>query len=523
MNPADPAPLIHQASMVTVGDLLRHRARVDPDRIAIEQGDRRWRYAAFDARVDRLAAVLGAEGVGRGDRVAILSENRLEYLELIFAAARIGAIVAALNWRLVGRELEHCVRLVSPRLAMVSPRYEDGWARLDAGVSSAIVLGADYEARLAAAVPREATQTVEPEDGLLILYTSGTTGLPKGALISHRAQIARLQVALMDWNLERDDAFVAWPPMFHMASADQCIATLAVGGKVVVVDGFDVERILDAVERDDQWWLVLMPGMIEPVIREARRRSVRPKRLKRIGAMADLVPLAQIAEVTGLLRAPYANTFGSTETGLPPLSLGVVAPGATPGGLSKTPDALCRVELVDADDRPVPDGAPGELAFSGPTLFSGYWNAPETNARDFRGGRFHMGDMFRRLPDGTYAFVDRVKYLIKSGGENIYPAEVERVLLAEPRVLDAIVVRRADAQWGEVPVAVVVRKDEGLGADELTALCRRELAGYKRPKEIRFVRSEELPRSATGKIQRHEVEALLERWDRRDRSDADRS
>ena len=157
----------------------------------------------------------------------------------------------------------------------------------------------------------------------------------------------------------------------------------------------------------------------------------------------------------------------------------------------------------------MPDGAPGEVAFRGPTLFSGYWQADATNAEDFRGGWFHLGDMFRRNADGTYDFVDRAKYMIKTGGENVYPAEIEQVLLADDRVADAVVVRRMDPRWGEVPVAFVARTDEALGAEDLMATCRERLAGYKRPKEIRFVALADLPRSTTGKIQRHEIEARL--------------
>jgi len=154
----------------------------------------------------------------------------------------------------------------------------------------------------------------------------------------------------------------------------------------------------------------------------------------------------------------------------------------------------------------VPDGEPGELAIRAPTLFSGYWNNPKANSEDFRGGWFHMGDVFVRNPDGSLSFVDRRKYLIKSGGENIYPAEIERVLLTEPRVADAVVIRRSDARWGEVPVAYVVRKDETLTAQDLTTLCREHIAGYKVPKEVHFVTDEFLPRSTTGKIMRHELE-----------------
>jgi len=509
MSDAHTAGLMTCAARLTVGDVLRTRAQVDPQRIAIEEGAQRWNYAQFNTRVNQLAAVLHADGVVRGDRVAILSENRHEYLELIFAAAKLGAIVAALNWRLADAELAHGVQLVTPKLALVSSRYAATFQRVTHGRVSTIAFGSEYEARLAQALACEPQTVVEPEDGLLILYTSGTTGLPKGALISHRAALARMYVALLDWNLQRDDAFTAWTPLFHMGAADQSISTLLVGGKVVVVDGFDVERMLDSAENEVQWWFILLPGVIEQVIDAARKRRVRPRGIKRLGAMADLVSLAQIREVCMLFQAPWANTFGSSETGIPPLSLGLLVPDAEPMRLSKRPNTLCQIKLLDAQDGEAENGAPGELAVRGPTLFSGYWNAPDTNARDFRGGWFHMGDMFARQSDGSYDFVDRVKYMIKSGGENIYPAEIERVLLAHPCVLEAIVIRRADARWGEVPVAVVVRKDDSVMAEALIERCRSELAGYKCPREIMFVRMDTLPRSTTGKVQREGLETWL--------------
>ncbi len=253
----------------------------------------------------------------------------------------------------------------------------------------------------------------------------------------------------------------------------------------------------------------MMPGMIEDIIAVAKRRGTAPRGIKLIGAMADLVPRHQLAEVTALLQAPYANTFGATETGLPPASAARVPIGAAPDRLSKIPSRSCVIRLVDPDDHDVPDGLPGELILRGPTLFSGYWNAPETNAQDFRGGWFHMGDMFVRNADGTIDFVDRVKYLIKSGGENIYPAEIEQVLLRDPRVADAVVVRFADATWGEVPIAFVARRDETLTEADLMNACRTNLAGYKRPKAIHFIGIDALPRSTTGKIQRHELEKWL--------------
>ena len=501
--------LIAKSMSLTIGEILRDQADLRPKAIAIEDGIRRYNYTEFNGRVNRLVHGLAEKGVGHGNRIAILAENRIEYMEVAYAAAKTGAIVCALNWRLAAGELTHCVNLVSPKLAFVSDRFAKDFSALQTTVKETIMFGDPYEGFLAGFDPEEPEIAVSPEDGLVIIYTSGTTGLPKGALISHRAEIARMQSSCIDFGLQTGDTFLAWPPMFHMASMDQSISVLSLGGKVVVVDGFDAERMVDVTTTEPQWWLLLMPGMIEPFAEALKQRNAEPKRITVVGAMADLVPRHQIAEITELVRAPYANTFGSTETGLPPASAGCIAVGATPDTLSKSQSAMCRCRLVDADDNDVPDGEVGELAFRGPTLFSGYWNAPEANAVDFRGGWFHMGDAFRRNPDGTLDFVDRVKYMIKSGGENIYPAEIEQVLLADPRVDDAVVVRAPDDRWGEVPVAFVAANDPSLTADDLSSQCRKALAGYKQPKQIRFVGLDDLPRSTTGKIQRHEVEKWL--------------
>jgi fatty-acyl-CoA synthase len=503
--------LIRRSAGSTIGSLFRARARLEPRAIALDDGRGRLTYAALDERVNRTAHALAALGVGRGDRVALLSENRIEYIELELAAARLGAILACQNWRLAPPELRHCIGLVEPRVVVVSPRHASLLAQADGGGATVLELGPAWEDRIARASSAEPDDVAEPEDGLLILYTSGTTGLPKGAVLSHRAEIARALVFRHHLGAGATSNYVAWPPFFHMAASEPSLTALLEGHTVFVVDGFDAGRIVELVGANEIGWLVLMPGMVGAFIEEMERRQVAPRGVTLCGAMADLVPAHQLAEVTRLLRAPYGNTFGSTETGLPPASAGRLPVGEVPQRLSKTQSPYCEIRLVDADDRDVPDGQPGELAMRGPTLFSGYWQAEATNARDFRGGWFHMGDMFRRNPDGTLDFVDRVKYMIKSGGENVYPAEIERVLLAEPRVADAVIVRRPDARWGEVPVAFVARKDRSLTADDLLRRCRDELAGYKQPKVIHFVRAEDLPRSTTGKIQRHEIEAWVER------------
>jgi fatty-acyl-CoA synthase len=400
------------------------------------------------------------------------------------------------------------VSLVEPKLAFVSARYEERFARVAASVPR-IGFGDAFERAIADAAEITGSRDVAPEDPLLILYTSGTTGLPKGALLSHRAEIVRNLVLRAEFGIAATDAYVVWSPLYHMGGAEYSLGTLMSGGEVIVVDGFDRARLAELVATRELGWLLLMPGMVSGFIEELRSKKIAPRGVKVCGVMADLVPRAELAEITRLLGAPYANTFGATETGCPPCSSSLVPIGVAPEKLSKEQSPYCEVRLVDANDADVPDGTPGELLMRGPTLFSGYWSAPETNAREFRDGWFHMGDVFVRNADGTLDFVDRVKYLIKSGGENVYPAEIERVLLSDPRVLEAGVVRRPDAKWGEVPVAFVAKKDDALTADDLRARCREQLAGYKQPKEIHFIVEAAFPRSASGKIQRHELEKLV--------------
>ncbi|MFA7505364.1 MAG: AMP-binding protein [Burkholderiaceae bacterium] len=500
--------LAAQASGLTIGSLFAASVRNGPGRIALEQGSRQLSYAQLDQRSNRLCNLLRAHGVARGDRIAILSENRIEYIELLVAAAKLGVIAACQNWRLGEAELRHCVELVTPKLIFASERHASS-ARRHADLAKVLVFGPDHEDALAAASASAIEDRCEPEDGVVILYTSGTTGLPKGALISQRAEIARAFLQMVDLPTTPDEHFVAWAPLFHMVSTDTVFMTLIQGGTVIVTDGFQPDELAAIVARQKLGRLTLMPGMITPFLEAMRRVGAPPAGVRWAGVMADLVPREQIAETTRLLDAPYLNTFGSTETGMPPATRGIIPVGVVPDRLDKIQSSFCRIRLVDPEDREVPDGEPGELAIRGPTLFSGYWNNPQANREDFRGGWFHMGDVFVRNPDGTLSFVDRRKYLIKSGGENIYPAEIERVLLTEPRVADAVVVRRADPKWGEIPVAFVVRRDASLDADALTGLCRAHIAGYKVPKEIRFVEESEIPRSTTGKIKRHDLEARI--------------
>ena len=492
-----------------LGELFRLRAMERAGRVAIRDPLRTLTFTQLNQRVNQLAHALLAAGITTGDRIAVMSENRTEYLELQLACAKAGIVAACQNWRLSDAELTHCISLVSPKLIFCSERHAASIRRLGLDIPQTVLLGEAYETLLRQHSSQEPPCAVRPEDGLLILYTSGTTGFPKGALISHRAMIARAALMFADWSLTQEEAYVAWSPLFHLSGADLSLGSLIQGGRVVICDGFNQQQLGDVIASEKINWLITVPGMIERTMAEVRTRKIVPKGIRLIGSMPDLLQPQLIAEVTTLFRAPFLNSFGATETGMAPASKTLIPIGHAPTSFDKEQSSFCQVRLVDHDDNEVPTGAVGEMTLRSPTLFSGYWNAEETNLREFRDGWFHMGDMFRRNEDGTLAFVDRKKYLIKSGGENVYPAEIEKVLLACDRIAEVAVVRKPDAQWGEVPAAFVVRRDPSLTEEQVVALCRGAIAGYKIPKSVHFVESTDIPRSETGKVKRHELEKMV--------------
>lgn len=492
---------------LSIGELIDAAVARSPDRIAVQDSAVRWTYTELRAVAHRYANLLLAHGCRPGDRVAMLSENRIEYVALLLAGAKTGITIVCLNWRQAPAELARCVQLVMPRLALVSPRFA-GLPGVFEGVGQVFELGSGFDALLAqcSAAPPDLAPP-DPEAILYILFTSGTTGVPKGACISHRALVARGAIGLMDGAQRRGAAYIAWPPFFHMASADTSLNILSYGGKVIVMDGVPMDELCRVLTtEEDLGWVNLMPGMIDEVMAAMRARGLTPNRVDSIGSLPDLMPRVRIAEATTFFNAPFRNAYGSTETGPAPggagfLPIGVVPDDAT---MAKTQSSLCRVRLVDVDGNDVAPGEPGELLFRGPTLFSGYWGMPEDTAAALAGGWYRTGDVFVRDERGGLRFVDRRKYLIKSGGENIYPAEIEQLLTASPRVVDAAVVRKRHDRWGEVPVAFVVRRDPELDVEGVLALCRNRVAKYKLPNEVRFL--DALPRNVTGKVARDELE-----------------
>ncbi len=497
------------AAALTVDAVVRQRALMHPLRDALVEGDRRVSYAVLSQRVDRLAHVLRGLGVRHQDRIAILCENRCEYVELILAAAALGAIASCHNCRQSGPEVAHCFALTAPRVVVVSERHAARLQGVDHGARHVLVLGPDYEARIARADDRPLPAVAVPEDGLLIMYTSGTTGLPKAAVISHRAEIARAMIGAVDGQLYPGRGTICWSPMYHIAGTDHLLGVLMQGDTVFMMDGFQPDQLVDIMSREHLGTVNLVPAAIGRVIDEVQRTGLRPKGLKACGSMADLVPRHQIAEVSMLLNAEFRNSFGATETGQAPASRHRFPIGHLPTSLSKVQSSYCEIRLVSETGEDVANGEPGEVLVRAPSLFSGYWAAPEATAEAFADGWFHMGDVMVRNADGSLDFVDRRKYLIKSGGENIYPAEIERVLLADRRVKDAAVVRQADSHWGEVPVVFVVAADPALQAGDVIEICRGKVANYKLPKAVHFIADADMPRSETSKIKRFELELRL--------------
>lgn len=495
-----------RATQLTVVELFRKQAIIRSGRIACRQDDLIRSYAELDRRTTKLGNALLANGLKPGDRIAILSENSAAFLDLFIAAAKVGVILASQNWRLSGAELAHCFSLVEPALCFVSERFRTGFDAATEGRYTTVDLGAEYEAFVDGGAEAEISDACDPENGLLIVYTSGTTGLPKGAVISQRALIARAQQYCTEFGFDSEDTFYAYSPMFHIASADLALATLMIGGTVIVSDGLKPQLLRQLLQDEKLSNLIFFPGMVSQVLEELSRMTKPVRSLKKFGALADLFPPQEIAAMTTALGKEYCNTFASTETGMMPACGGRIPVGVAPTTFSKTESNFCLVRLVDDEGRDVADGETGEMVTRGPTLFSGYWRNEAATEEVFRDAWYHTGDLFRRNPDGTLDYVDRKKYLVKSGGENIYPAEIERVVLQMVGVEEALVVRRSDKKWGEVPVLVVTVGSADVMEAGLMEHCRAHLARYKCPKGIYFVPRDFWPRNNTGKIVRREVE-----------------
>lgn len=504
--------LAARAAGITLAGVFRRSARIYADRIAIA-GDRgRLTYRELDLRTDRLANALVTLGLRRGDRLAVLSEPHSAYVETYLAAAKLGVTVVALNIRLHLDELSGCVATARPRVLLTSEALVETAVRL-AGVAPVVERvvcfdrpadGCDDYSRLLESAAQSAPESaVGPEDIHNILYTSGTTGPPKGAMISQRAAAIRALRIVEYFGLGENDGFVGWLPLYHCVGDESLYATLMSGGRFVPVPKADPERLFRAIEGERLTWTLLLPGVITDFLHHPRRGSHDLSSLRFAFGYVNMMPQI-VKELTGAMGIRYYDAYGQTETSYL-VAYGCVLPGTEPT-LRKTPTPLLDVRLVDDDLVEVPPGVPGECVVRGPSVMSGYLDDPVATAEVFRGGWLHTGDVLVRNEDGTLTFTDRRRYLIKTGGENVYPAEVEQVIAAHEAVQEVCVFGLPDARWGETVIAaVVLRPGHELDALQIDEWCRARLAGYKRPRAVRFLAASDIPRSTTGKVLRHEL------------------
>lgn len=511
------------ASSYTVAQILENRARLSPDRPAVVQGDRHVTFAELNRDANRFARAIASWGLNPGDRLGVLSENRYEYVVAFYAAAKLGVIMALYNWRSSPDEVAWCLDLSEPSAVLVSERYRSLY-REGSSLSSIrepyeLTLGdvaddgpADEFVRAVRGSDDTdlASRHVDAEAILTLINTSGTTGRAKAAAVSHRALVARATHYSRQQGFGPDESFVCWAPMCHITSSDGIFNTHAHGGTAIVVDGYDPAVIAEIVCTQRIGWLPLVPGAIDSFVDAVAALAPRRPDLAVVGGMPDLLPPATVARLTRVVDAPFMNTFGATETGLVASTRMPVGVHPAQEDYEKPISDLVDWRIIEPDDPElewVSPGGVGELVLRGSFLFSGYWGDAAASAEAFRGGWYHTGDLFLLCDNFHIQWVGRSKYLIKSGGENIYPSEIERLLLEVPAVAEALVVKVPNARWGEVPWAFVAL-DEGNqpDAEELLAHCSRRLPRFKLPKRIEFVSLSEFSRNATGKVLRSEFE-----------------
>lgn len=490
------------ASGYGLAALLRRSAALHAERLAVVGSGLELTYRDLDERSDRLASALIDRGVRRGDRVAVLSTTRPEYVEVYLAAAKLGVTVVGLNYRLHPDELAQCLTMTVPKVLFASPEHGDLLAKVAPDSLEGIVFGETYQAALTAAGVRRILDVGEPEDIHSVVFTSGTTGRPKAAMISQRAAAVRALRVAHWYDLGPHDGMVGWLPLYH-TSVETVTATLLSGGRWATFDTIDIPAMYAAIERYRLTWMPLLPGVFTDFMDHPARTQHDLSSLRFGFGYGNMMPQA-VKEFCTLFDAGFWDAYGQTESSFL-VAHGYVRPGEEPS-LRKQPTPLLELRLVDEDMDDVPVEVPGECVLRGPSVMSGYLDDEAATAEAFRGGWLHTGDVLVRHDDGTVSFVDRVKYLIKTGGENVYPAEVELVIAEHPAVREVCVISVPDERWGEaIKAVVVVHPDAELTAEEVRAWCKERLAGYKCPRLVGFMTAEQLPRSITGKILRDEL------------------
>ena len=468
-----------------------------PDRVALRWQGAELTYGEMARRAGRTASALAARGVARGDRVAVLSYNSPDYLDLLFACARLGAVLVTLNWRLAPPEWKYILDHSGAKLLVHDDEFGKALDTLNLRLMRA---GLDLQSCQGGAVPPQAGK---PDDPLLLVYTSGTTGRPKGAVHTAGTLTANAAAGVEAHAMTAEDRILTFLPMFHVGGLNnQTLPALSVGATVILQQRFAPDAALAAIEAEKPTIVLLVPAVMKALVEHPRFGATDLSSLRFAMAGSSVVPVELIRafHARGL---PVGQIYGSTETG--PVSIVLKrADAMRKEGACGVPALGCEVRIVDEAGHDVPSGASGEVLIRAPNLMTGYWQDDTATRAAVQDGWYRTGDVGRGDADGFYWVDERKKDMIISGGENIYPAELEAVLDACPAIAESAVIARADARWGEVPVAVVVRrKGAVLEEGEVRRLFEGRLARFKHPHSVVFI--EALPRNVMGKVLRYRL------------------
>jgi len=497
-----------------VGDALRASVRNHPNKTAFVFNDQRVNYSVFENRVNRLANGLLAKGYHLGDHIAILAFNCIEYYEILFAMARVGAVAVPVNFRFVDEEISYIVNHSDSRALIYEARFRDTIRAVrsefqKAGSGDFIVFGGEgdpgdtnYEELLAASSPEDPNIEVDETDTWYIGYTSGTTGRPKGGMRSHRSNI--ILAANADY-VDEDDVLLIIMPIFHSNSIWFGLMSVYRGATSVIYPsgGFNAREILDTVDREKITFSSLVPTMYTLIMQVTDKEKFDTSSVKRLlTSSAPLMTRTKEQILDFFQHAELYEGYGAAESGLvtslPPKdqyrkvrSCGRANP-------------FTRIKILDADGKECAPGEVGELFAISPGMFEGYYKQPEAAAKAFRGEYLSVGDMAKVDEEGYYYIVDRKHDMIISGGENVYPTEIDDLLSKHPKILQAAVIGVPDEKWGEAVKAVVVpMPGEELTEGQVIAYCKEHLAGYKCPKSVDF--RDSLPVNPMGKILKREI------------------
>lgn len=490
-----------------------------PDKIAIRFEGEDITYRAFRDRIRAVARMLRYElGIGRGNRIAFIGYNSADFLALIFACARLGAMLVPLNWRLAPPEHLYMLLDSGASALLVEPDFAAGAdsnrAQLPGCRMVGVGVGADgwddFDALVAVAEGEDRTPGVTYDDPVLIVYTSGTTGRPKGAVLTQSALTYNAVNSAAAHDLTSEDIVLTNLPMFHVGGMNiQTTPALHAGATVILQRRFEPDATIAAIRDQRPTLMILVPAQMQALMDHPEWPNIDFSCLRCLDTGSTTIPLPPLRAYLDR-GIPVIQIYGSTETA--PIVIHQRIPDAfTTAGSTGRPALHCEASIRDAAGNELLDEERGEIVVRGPNVMTRYWNDPEATAEVLDAdGWFRTGDIGHKDVDGNYHVDDRTKDVIISGSENIYPAEVEIVLDECPDIAEAAIVGRPDEKWGEVPVACVVRREaSGLGKEDVLALYRDRLARYKHPHDVIFM--DALPRNVMGKILKYELRELISR------------